>query len=78
MEFSTLPFSLVVPTPTVLIWGNRDTAIGRAAVEASHHQMRGPYRFVELDAGHWLIQEARERVIDEILGMLQANPCSLT
>lgn len=65
-------------TPTLLIWGNRDTAIGRAVVEASHHQMRGPYRFVELDAGHWLIQEARERVIDEILGMLQANPCSLT
>jgi pimeloyl-ACP methyl ester carboxylesterase len=63
-----------VGTPTLLIWGNRDMAIGRAGVEAGHALMTGPYRFVELDAGHWLMQEATERVIGEILGQLRANP----
>ncbi len=63
-----------VSTPTLLIWGNRDTAIGRAGVEAGHALMTGPYRFVELDAGHWLIQEATDRVADEVLGHLRANP----
>lgn len=63
-----------VSVPTLFIWGNRDMAIGRKGVEASHALMTGPYRFVELDAGHWLIQEATERVIDEVLGHLRANP----
>jgi pimeloyl-ACP methyl ester carboxylesterase len=36
--------------------------------------MKGPYRFVELDAGHWLIQEAPGRVTEEILAHLRANP----
>lgn len=63
-----------VSTPTLLIWGHKDTAIGRAGVEAGHKLMTGPYRFVELDAGHWLIQEATLRVVEEILGHLRANP----
>ncbi len=65
-----------VATPTLFIWGNRDTAIGRAGVEAGHAFMRGPYQFVELDAGHWLIQEQPERVIEEVVGHLRANPAS--
>ncbi len=36
--------------------------------------MKGPYRFVELDAGHWLIQEQFETVRDELLAHLKANP----
>lgn len=63
-----------VGIPSLLIWGNKDTAIGPAAVEAGHSLMTGPYRFVELDAGHWLIQEATERVTAEILGHLRAHP----
>jgi len=62
-----------VVTPTLLIWGNRDMAIGRVAVEGGARFMTGPYRFVELDAGHWLIQEEAERVGNEILAHLRGN-----
>ncbi len=62
-----------VATPTLLVWGNQDSAIGRAGVEAGERYMKGPYRFVELDAGHWLIQEQFEAVSEAILGHLEAN-----
>jgi pimeloyl-ACP methyl ester carboxylesterase len=63
-----------VTTPTLLIWGNQDQAIGRVGVEAGHKFMKGPYSFVELDAGHWLIQEQPQRVIDSVLTHIRANP----
>ncbi len=59
--------------PTLLIWGNEDIAVGRAGVERSAAYMRGPYRVVELNAGHWLIQEEPERVYREILDHLRTN-----
>ena len=62
-----------VTTPTVLIWGNQDSAIGRKGVEDAAAYMKGPYKFVELDAGHWLIQEKPTEVIAEITTLLQAN-----
>ena len=62
-----------VSTPTLLIWGNQDMAIGRKSVEDAAAHMTGPYRFVELDAGHWLVQEAEERVGEEILSHLRSN-----
>jgi pimeloyl-ACP methyl ester carboxylesterase len=62
-----------VSTPTLMIWGNQDTAIGRKSVENARQHMTGPYTFVELDAGHWLIQEAAERVTGEILEHLRSN-----
>jgi pimeloyl-ACP methyl ester carboxylesterase len=62
-----------VQHPTLLIWGNQDIAIGRVAVEQTMQYMKGPYRLVELNAGHWLAQEEPERVHDEILRHLQAN-----
>jgi pimeloyl-ACP methyl ester carboxylesterase len=60
--------------PTLLIWGNQDIAIGRAAVERTAQYMKGPYRLAELDAGHWLVQEAPERVHEEISRHLRATP----
>ena len=62
-----------VQHPTLLIWGNQDMAIGRVAVERTAQYMKGPYRLVELNAGHWLVQEEPERVHDEILRHLQSN-----
>jgi hypothetical protein len=35
--------------------------------------MKGPYRWVELDAGHWLIQEKYDDVRREIMAHLAAN-----
>lgn len=65
-----------VETPTLLIWGKRDMAIGRVAVEGAARFMTGPYRLVELDAGHWLAQEAPERVATETLAHLRSNRIS--
>ena len=56
-----------VYTPTLLIWGNRDSAIGRAGVEANAKYMKGPYTFIELDVGHWLIQESFQKVSEAII-----------
>ncbi len=55
-----------VEVPSLLIWGKNDMAIGRQGVEDAASFMRGPYTFVELDAGHWLIQEQPDRVCDEV------------
>jgi pimeloyl-ACP methyl ester carboxylesterase len=40
--------------PTMYIWGRQDRFLGRFAAEATADYVVGPYRFVELDAGHWL------------------------
>ena len=63
-------------TPTLCLWGNQDTAIGRQSTEWAAEYMKGPYRFVEMDAGHWLIQEKEDQVLEEILNHLQSNPIS--
>jgi len=55
-----------VATPTLMIWGNRDQAVGRATTATQAEYMTGPFRFVELDAGHWLIQERFDDVSREI------------
>ncbi|MGE5595621.1 MAG: alpha/beta fold hydrolase [Hyphomicrobiales bacterium] len=65
-----------VHLPTLLIWGNGDQAIGRKGVEDGAQFMKGYYRFVELDAGHWLTQEKPDEVRDEIIAHLQKHPIS--
>jgi len=51
-----------IETPTTMVWGTKDTALGRKAVEGTEEFMKGYYRFVELDASHWLIQDAKGEV----------------
>ena len=60
-----------ISVPTLLIWGNQDQAIGRPGVTATPPLMDGPYRLVELDVGHWLIQEAEADVLRETLAHLK-------
>jgi len=62
-----------VSHPTLLLWGNQDMAVGRVAVERSAQYMTGHFRFVELNAGHWLVQEQPQRVHSEILHHLRSN-----
>jgi len=62
-----------VSNPTLLIWGNQDIAVGRTSVERTEQYMKGPYRLIELDAGHWLIQDEPERSYNEILTHLRSN-----
>ena len=63
-----------ITTPTLMIWGNQDNAIGRRSNEEAAKYMKGPYKFVEVDAGHWLIQDEETRVLDEIVEHLRTNP----
>lgn len=48
--------------PTLFIWGKRDMAIGSVAVENGHKFMKNDYIFLELDAGHWLIQTKYDEI----------------
>ena len=70
----SLPFD--VHTPALTLWGNRDPAVGRAAHLLERSLMKGPYRFVEWDAGHWLVHERRSDVIRELLAHFLAFPLS--
>jgi hypothetical protein len=44
-----------------------DMAIGRKSVVLSEQYMAGPYNFLELYAGHWLIQESFDDVSKAII-----------
>jgi pimeloyl-ACP methyl ester carboxylesterase len=63
-----------VSTPTLTIWGNRDPFIGRPATVREHEFMHGPYRFAELDAGHWLLHESGDVCRREIMAHIRAYP----
>ena len=56
-----------IRVPTTYVWGRRDPALGRAAAERTAENVVGDYRFVELDAGHWLPETHPETVAREIL-----------
>jgi pimeloyl-ACP methyl ester carboxylesterase len=71
-EKAFAPFE--VSTPSLTIWGNRDAFVGRPATVRERDFMRGPYRFAELDAGHWLMHEAADVCRREIMAHVQAYP----
>jgi pimeloyl-ACP methyl ester carboxylesterase len=62
-----------VTHPTLLIWGKNDPYVGRGSVEKASPYMKGEYRVVELEAGHWLAQEAPDAVASEVLAHLRAH-----
>ena len=54
-----LPFAFRSPTrpsrvPTTFVWGRGDRFLGRAGAEGTVAFVQADYRFVELDAGHWI------------------------
>jgi pimeloyl-ACP methyl ester carboxylesterase len=56
-----------ISTPTLLLWGKKDFAIGKTGLDGTADFMKGPYRLVEMDATHWLVQEAFEQCATEIV-----------
>lgn len=60
-----------VSTPTLHIWGRNDMAIGRDATLACRQYMTGPYELLELDCGHWIVQEAFEETAGPIVAHLK-------
>ncbi|GAA1151808.1 alpha/beta fold hydrolase [Nesterenkonia lutea] len=57
----------MVTVPTTYVWGNGDQALGRRAAELTESYVQAKYRFVELDADHWLPENVPELVAREIL-----------
>lgn len=52
-----------IKTPTVLLWGDQDPALGRRGAEATAGHVDGEYRLVVLEgAGHWLQFERPDAV----------------
>ena len=50
---------------TLHVWGDRDVALGRAAIEASAQFVAAPYRLEVLEgASHWLPELAADRVAE--------------
>ena len=59
--------------PTTYVWGNRDQALGRRAAELTRRYAGGDYRFVEIDADHWLPETRAQLVSGQILDDLAAE-----
>ncbi len=72
LEDPSAPFG---PTsvPTLLIKGTQDPYVRAMSVELGAPYMKGEYKLVELEAGHWLAQEAPDRVAEEVLAFLRAH-----
>lgn len=62
-----------VTVPTRYLWGRHDTALGRRAAELTERHVSGPYRFVELDEGHWLPEVAPRVVAEAVLDAVRAD-----
>ncbi len=62
-----------IQTPTLFIWGEKDFAIGPYGTQKCAEHITGPYTFLTLDAGHWLIQTNYAEVSKAILDHIQKN-----
>jgi pimeloyl-ACP methyl ester carboxylesterase len=61
-----------VRVPTTYVWGRRDPALGRVGAELTRASVSAPYRFVELDAGHWLPETRPVQVTSVLLDRIRA------
>jgi pimeloyl-ACP methyl ester carboxylesterase len=73
LEDPSVPFGPVA-TPTLLLWGRNDPYIRQRAIDLAAEQMRGEYRVVAMDAGHWLTEEKPDDVAREVLAHIAAHP----
>ncbi len=74
VPFSRHPAVGAVGVPTTYVWGRHDFALGRAAAERTGRHVTGPYRFVELDAGHWLPETHPVDVAETVLAGVTPPP----
>ena len=72
MHLGHTPDDPRVALPTLHLWGRDDPALGRSATEATAQFMTGPYKLVEMDAGHWLVQDDPATVTREILAHIRS------
>jgi pimeloyl-ACP methyl ester carboxylesterase len=60
-----------VRLPILFVWGNQDPAVGRYAVESQRNFIEGPFEYRELNAGHWLMEDATNTIDATILQFLR-------
>jgi len=66
-----------IATPTLFIFGEQDFAIIPETVRGVGSYVRGPYREVRIpESGHWVQNEAAEKVNNALLEFLNAPPHS--
>ena len=53
--------------PTLFIWGKSDFSMSSWTIDRQKRYIDAPYRLVELDAGHWVVNDELESVGEEIL-----------
>lgn len=59
--------------PTTYLWGAKDPALRRKAARLTQDHVRAPYRFEELDAGHWLPETRPDEVADAVIAQVAAT-----
>lgn len=59
-----------IEVPTTFIWGNQDQALKRSGVHGTHDLVSAEYEFIEMDTGHWIIQENYEELTPHLLNHL--------
>lgn len=67
LVLSQLATDPIVRVPTTYVWGSGDAYLGRAAAEKTRDFVAADYRFVELDASHWLPQNEPDAVASAII-----------
>jgi pimeloyl-ACP methyl ester carboxylesterase len=60
-----------VHSSTLFIWGKNDPALGRTCAERCGEYVKGNYQFMELDAGHWLVQTRYDEIKEALLKHLR-------
>lgn len=64
---------LEVDMPVLFIWGNKDPAVGRVAVDQQRQYLKGSFREIELDAGHWLMESHVPEVSNAVLQHINSH-----
>ncbi len=57
--------------PVLFLWGSSDPSVSPYTIEAQKKYLKGPFREVKLDAGHWLMEERTEAVVSAVLKQIR-------
>ena len=60
-----------VKIPTLYLWGLRDLALGKTGANETAKYMMGEYKFVQMDATHWMMEFNSKERIKEIVDHIE-------
>ena len=62
-----------VHVPTAFVYGKRDPFFSPTAVRATARYVRGRFRAVAVESGHWVPEQEPGRVADVVLGLVRSE-----